>query len=50
MDHDLLLVTSAPRLGWWAECECGWISSGYTAERSAECAHDAHRAVSAPAV
>lgn len=38
----LLLTTCAPGLGWWAECECGWISRGYHTEQDAERAHRLH--------
>lgn len=41
--HPMLLVTSAPRLGWWAECECGWIGPGYRTEASAVASHEAHQ-------
>ena len=42
-EHPLLLVTSAPGLGWWAECECGWIGRGYRIESAAEASHEAHQ-------
>lgn len=43
MTHDLLLTTCAPKLGCWAECECGWISPGYlVSEAQAVKAHEAH--------
>ena len=40
--HGLLLTTSAPGLGAWSECECGWISPGYVTEARAEAAHARH--------
>lgn len=42
MTHDLLVSTCAPRLGWWSECECGWISNGHFTEAGARDAHKAH--------
>jgi hypothetical protein len=42
-DHELLIVTCAPYLGWWAECECGWISNGRRTEEAATRAHGWHR-------
>lgn len=42
--HDLLLSMSAAGLGWWTECECGWISRGYRSEGYALSAHEAHQA------
>ena len=42
-EHELLLVTCAPSLGWWAECECGWISKGRTTEAAASLSHRSHQ-------
>lgn len=44
MNHDLVLVTCAPTLGWWAECGCGWISRGRYTEEAATLAHERHQA------
>lgn len=40
--HDVLLATSAPGLGWWVECECGWIGPTRFTEMHARRAHQSH--------
>lgn len=41
--HDLAITCTQNRLGWWAECECGWISNGKLTERHAIEAHERHK-------
>lgn len=47
-EHDLLHVSSHRTLGWWAECECGWISHSTTTEAFARRAHEHHALAHTP--
>lgn len=40
--HDPMGPFAAPRLGWWIECECGWIGSGAVTESAARAQHQRH--------
>lgn len=40
-EHDMLYATSRGGQH-WAECECGWISGRFRAERYAVLAHENH--------
>ncbi len=41
--HELALVCHEAGLGWWAECDCTWISRSRHTEDAALAAHQAHR-------
>lgn len=45
--HDGVLVVHTPsthlrRIGYWVECECGWIGPSATTEERAQEAHATH--------